>query len=492
MGTLMCKCVVIIVLASMGLATTTTCGADMEVGFARVNITPPMGIRMRGHPFNFFAKGVESHLYANAMCIGDGSTKVMVVSCDVAGVSNEMSARVCRKIEQDLGIPEGNVIVSATHTHSGPQTSAGRRGNTLGNDLISGYAEKLENNIVAALKQAHSNMQKGKLTVAYGELPGIGFNRRFIMSNRSIQTHPLTLDPHIVGPEGPDAKDLFVFCGYDEDGKVLGTAINFSCHATVMERRNEYISADFPGKTCDFVNDQLGGGALTLYLQGTCGNICQVNPLDGTHKEVGLEWTKVMGRKIGSKALELIENDAFEASGPLRTISREIELSLRQVDPVLAAWALHYKEVPEGNPVLSDYGAEKIDEIELPMMGLTNLFETPWWANRYARTVRRYAQNNARTAHVTVKVFAQDNWALVSLPGEFFMEFGDAIHERSPFETTIVAGYANGANGYIPTRKAFSRGGGYETNIGTARFTPDAGYLVVDAVVEMLQALRDK
>ncbi|MCB7129978.1 MAG: neutral/alkaline non-lysosomal ceramidase N-terminal domain-containing protein, partial [Candidatus Brocadiales bacterium] len=384
-----------------------------------------------------------------------------------------------------------HVMVSATHTHSGPQTSPGRRGNPKGNDLISGYSEKLEQGIVAALKQAHNNAQKGKLTVAHGELPGIGFNRRFIMSDRSIQTHPLTLDPHIVGPEGPDAKHLFVFCAYDEDGKPLGTAINFSCHATVMERRNENISADFPGKTCDFVNEKLGGGALSLYLQGTCGNICQVNPLDGTHKEVGLEWTKVMGRKIGSKALELIKSDAFEVAGPLRATSKQIELTLRQVDPALAAWALNYKDVPEGNPVLSDYGAEKLNDIELPMMSLVNLFETPWWANRYARTVRLYARNNARTAQVTVKVFAQDNWALVSLPGEFFMEFGDAIHERSPYKTTIVVGYANGSNGYIPTRKAFGRGGGYETNIGTARFTPDAGYLVVDAVVEMLQTLRD-
>ncbi len=472
-----------LVLVTCGLAATSY-GANMEIGFARVNINPPLGIPMRGHPFDFFAKGFESDLYANAMSISDGKTEIMMVSCDVAGISNEMSARICRKIEQTIGVPASNIMVCTTHTHSGPATTPSK-----GNDLINGYCKKLEAGIIEALKQAHNNTQKGRLTVGYGELPGIGFNRRFIMSDRTIQTHPLTLDPHIIAPEGPDAKDLFVFCAYDEDGQPMGTAINFTCHATVMERRNENISHDYPGKLCNYVNDKLGPGVISLFLQGTAGNICQVNPLDGTHKEVGLEWTKVMGRKIGSKALELIEKDSVETIGPLRAVSRKVELTLRKPDPVLAQWAFNYKDVPEGNPVLSDYGAEKFNEIKLPMMALNNLFETPWWANRYARTVRSHAQNKEKTAQITVKVFAQDNWALVSLPGEFYIELGNAIQNRSPFEKTIVVGYANGTNGYFPTRKAFSRGGGYETNIGTARFTPDAGYLVADAAVEMLQSL---
>ena len=477
--------VLALVVIASGVAATSY-ASNMEIGFAKVNISPPMGIPMRGHPFDFYAKGVESDLYANAMCIGDGKTSIMIVSCNVGGISNDMSARICRKIEQDLGVPASNVMVCATHTHSGPTTTPSR-----GNDLINGYCEKLETGIIQALKQAHHNMQRGKLTLAYGELPGIGFNRRFIMSDRTIQTHPLKLDSHIVAPEGPDSKDLFVFCAYDEDGKPMGTAINFTCHATVMERRNENISTDYPGKLCEFVNSKLGPDAISLFMQGTSGNICQVNPLDGSHKEVGLEWTKVMGRKIGGKALDLIENDSIETAGPLRVLSRNIELTVRKVDPVLAQWALDYKDVPEGNPVLSDYGGEKLDEIKLPMMALNNLFETPWWANRYARTVRSHARDNSRTAQITMKVFAQDNWALVSLPGEFFIEFGNDIRERSPFENTVVVGYANGTNGYFPTRKAFSRGGGYETNIGTARFTPDAGYLVVDAAVEMLQTVRD-
>ena len=310
------------------------------------------------------------------------------------------------------------------------------------------------------------------------------------MSDRTIQTHPLKLDPHIVTPEGPDSKDLFVFCGYDADEKPMGTAIIFGCHATVMERDNDMISTDYPGKVTDFITEKLGPETISLFMQGTAGNICQVNPLDGSRQEVGLEWTKEMGRAIGGKAIELIKGSSIETRGPIRTVAKTIELPRRKIDPVLANWATNYKNVPGEPPELSYYGTEFYNEIKLPFLALNNLFETPWWANSYARGIKSRLGNKAATSKITLKVFAQDNWALVSLPGEFFIEWGDAIRERSPFKNTIVIGYANGTNGYFPTKKAFSRGGGYETNVGTARFAPEAGDIVVQKAVEILQALK--
>ena len=460
-------------------------GADMKIGFARVNINSPMGVPLRGQLFKYYAKGIESDLYANAMSISDGTTEVLLVSCDVCMISNEMADQVARTIEQTIGVPASNIIVCATHTHCGPNTSP-----VEGNDLLNNYCETLESSIVDALKQAHENARKGKLTLAYGELPGIGFNRRFIMSDRTIQTHPLKLDPHIVGPEGPDAKDLFVFCAYDVDNKPMGTAINFTCHATVMERDFEKLSADYPGKLCDFVNTKLGPGTISLFLQGACGNICQVNPLDGSRKEVGLEWAKVMGRTIGSKALELVKKSSTETKGRLRTVEKTIELPRRKNDPALIEWARNYKEVLADPPGHSNYGTDLYNEIKLPVLALNNLFETPWWSNIYARTVRSNAKNTFQTSEITLKVIAQDNWALVALPGEFFIEWGNTIQAQSPFEKTIIVGYANGYNGYFPTRKAFLRGGGYETNIGTARFQPEAGEIVVKAATEMLHNAR--
>ncbi len=468
-----------------GAGDVTVSRLNMETGFSKVKITPPMGTPLRGQLFRYYAKGVESDLFARAMCIGDGKTRVLLVSCDVCGISNRMADEICRLAEDAAGVPASNIIVCATHTHSGPATQK-----VKDSGLLNDYCDTLKSSIVEALKQACENSVKGKLTVSVGRVDGYGFNRRFIMSDGTIQTHPLTLDPHIVKPEGPDSKDLYVFCAYDAEGKVTGAAVNFACHATVMERDNELVSADYPGKVSQFVADRLGPPAVSLFLQGACGNICQVNPMDDSHREVGLEWTKEMGRVIGGKAVELVQRQAVEACGPIRVVSRTIEIPRRKIDSELAAWARGHKNVPAEDPFLSFYGVERYDRIKPPVMSLNDVFETPFWANSYARRIRAQLANKTPSSKMTLKVFAQDNWAIVSLPGEFFIEWGNAIREQSPFENTFVVGYANGSNGYIPTKQAFLRQGGYETNVGTSLFVPEAGEMVVEAAIKMLKEAK--
>ncbi len=481
------------IVCSCGIPKEPESKAPLEIGFAKVKVTPPMGIPLFGQLFPYSAKGVESDLFANAMYIGDGKTEVLLVSCDVCVIPNDMVRDICRRAEQVTGVPTSNIIVCATHTHSGPVTDLD---NALieatGGSLIDNYCVTLKSKTVEALKQAHDNAKKGKLTLAYGELKGFGFNRRFTMSDGTIQTHPLKLDPHIVKPEGPNSKDLFAFCAYDADGNPMGAAVNFTCHATVMERNNERVSADYPGKVCDFVDEKLGSGTISLFLQGPAGNICQVNPLDDSRMEFGLEWTKVMGRAIGGKAVELIKGKSIETAGTLRVVARTVELPRRKIDSKLATWALNYKDVQAEPPGQSNYGAVRYDKINPPVLSLEDIFDTPYWANTYAKNVKAQLKDKASISEITLKVIAQDNWALAFLPGEFFIEFGNAIKEQSPFENTVVVCYANGTNWYFPTKKAFSRSGGYETNVGTALFAPEAGDIVVEAVTSMLEAAHNR
>jgi len=151
---------------------------SLEIGFAKVKVTPPMGIPLFGQLFAYFAKGIESNLYARAMCISDGRTSAMLVSCDVCIIPTDMVENACRRAEQLTGVPASNIIICATHTHSGPVTELDNALSKVpGNELISNYCETLESGIVRALEQAYDNATKGKLTLAYGQLPGYGFNQ---------------------------------------------------------------------------------------------------------------------------------------------------------------------------------------------------------------------------------------------------------------------------------------------------------------------------
>ena len=80
-----------------------------------------------------------------------------------------------------------------------------------------------------------------------------------------------------------------------------------------------------------------------------------------------------------------------------------------------------------------------------------------------------------------------DDLAWVSLPGEIFVELGLAIKQDSPFQHTIIAELANGAIGYIPSRRAYAQGN-YE--VVSARCAEGSGERLVDAAVRILKGLH--
>jgi hypothetical protein len=77
--------------------------------------------------------------------------------------------------------------------------------------------------------------------------------------------------------------------------------------------------------------------------------------------------------------------------------------------------------------------------------------------------------------------------AIVTLPGEVFVELGLAIKSASPFKTTLVIELANDDPAYIPTRKAFAEGS-YE--VVNSRVQPGGGELFVEAAIELLKGLQ--
>ena len=462
----------------------------MKIGFSKVNVTPPLGTLMAGQLLPYKTRGIESDLYATTMCLDDSITKVIFVSCDVLLISNETAAKICAAVHKATGVTPNNVVIGTTHTHSGPITQ-----DIFGMDTDTKYTEELKLNIVEAARQACENCREASLLTGKGQLEGYAFNRRFIMSDGTVETHPLKLDPHIVRPEGPDSKDLKVLYAADAEGKTMGAVVVFGCHGTVMERDNQLISSDYPGKVTEYVSQQLGGDVPVLFLQGACGNICQVNPLDASHREVGLEWARTMGKAIGKKVVELIQNHLVEVNGPIRVITETIQIPRRTIEQDLVDWANKHKNIKTEIPILSNYGTETYGQIERPKVSLAELFKTPFWANFYTNEIKTRQKDYSKQAKMpfTIKVIAQDNWAIVALPCELFIEWSNAICEKSPFDFTAVVELANGWNGYIPTEEAFERKGGYETKeVTSTMLVPETGKIILGTVLGMLKKINNE
>ena len=452
----------------------------MKIGFAKIDITPPLGVSLCGQLAPVKARGVESPLCATALCLDDGTKRLALVSCDILLVTNDLAREVAE------ASPVDEVVVCATHTHSGPETVE-----LFGGGADRRYLASLKQGILRSIETAAASLREGELFHAKGALEGWAFNRRFLMDDGTVETHPLKGNPHVLKPEGPDSKDLDALFAKDGNGKLLGGVVVFGCHATVMERGNDLISSDFPGKTTQFLADQLG--VPFLYLQGACGNACQVNPLDATRREVGKEWAAAMGKAIGFKTMEMMKSRPRKLEGPIQVFTSAMELPRRRIPPELLQRAEQHRPSGAAAPKLSDYGSELHGRLPDGTLSLEALFATPFWADFHANEIKTLARDHRRcpTMRFDIKTLAIGGTAIVTLPCELFVEWQDRIKASSPFENTVVVELANGWNGYIPTREAFARPGGYETKeVTSAPLAPGAGDAMFAAVMDTLRTKR--
>jgi hypothetical protein len=237
--------------------------SNLRAGSAKVDITPSevAGMTVVGHHRE--VTGVRDPLRAGVLVLDDGETRAAIVTLDTIGAWEEMVRAARERIEQTAGVPAANVMVAASHNHSGPgYTENPAWGRTL--------VEKLG----AAAKKAADELRP--VTVGYGEdRIGFSINRRKTIDGRAV----VRLNPE--GPNDPRVKVLRF-----DDGKsltpvaVLMHAVCHPCFFTWGDKGSPpyptgfpKMSADFPGEAQSFVEMCYGGKTDALFLQGCAGDI---------------------------------------------------------------------------------------------------------------------------------------------------------------------------------------------------------------------------
>ena len=92
----------------------------MQAGVAVADITPPIGYRMCGYFNERLSTGVLNPLHAKALVLRQGDTRAAMVFCDLIGLSPEVSNGLREQVEREIGIPAANILLAATHSHTGP------------------------------------------------------------------------------------------------------------------------------------------------------------------------------------------------------------------------------------------------------------------------------------------------------------------------------------------------------------------------------------
>jgi len=325
-----------------------TASKEFRAGFAKIDITPTVPVKMAGFGMAFFSvdncrwsTGVHDPLYARAAAFDDpnGVAPIVIIVLDDVGTITNDIVRIQAGVAAVTGIPEKSVIVASTHTHHGPDT-IGLWGVIV--PPITGRDEDVINKMVDGSIQAGINAWKARvpatLKFAVGKEARYHHNKIWLDPNRTIDD------------------TLTVLAAYDHEDNLLGSIINWSCHPTVMGQQNTLISADYPGALCRIMEEDMGG--THVYINGAIGaSIQPINPDHPiAHWIVGYgTWDDVdrFGRHLAEDTESLLEQ-ATIVDDPNIWLLELRDLSVK-VENLLFVLAARVKLMPREVPGLGEY-----------------------------------------------------------------------------------------------------------------------------------------
>jgi hypothetical protein len=410
-----------------------TANGCIDAGVGIVDITPPEPVLLAGSPSPKKASDVETRLYVRALVLSANGKTAVIVTLDTLKYPVDLAVQARRKIEQATGISAGNIIICASHTHSGP--------------LWSYYQGQLVTASADAVALAARDLTPCTAGTSTGKATGVSECRRVIKDGRAWNRWQLKPDEADKYPaEGPCDPQFDVLALTGRDGRFKAVVYNFACHAA--NTRAPLISADYPGDVEKHVQKQLGYEVPTLFLPGACGD---VNPVYSVNR--GL-----FGERLGGEIVRCLGQLEPVAKPSLAIECREMQMPAR--------------EQPE------------LKEAEIARNWPTQL--------EHYRATFNDMQKRQKPSYPCsfTGIRIGDDFAIVTNPDELFCEIGLSIKRQSPFKHTMVVEQTNGAHGYVPTAKAFENGS-YETWFGEHSYlTTRAGEIVEKESLDILNRLK--
>lgn len=441
----------------------------IRVGAAERTITPPLGSLMAGYFEPHRAHEVEDDLFARALWLESEEDAIAILVCDVLALSCETVSRIRAGVAQRTGIPPTNVLIAATHNHTGPQTV-----DVFGQPADAAYLADLEANAVEALAEAAENAAPARLSASLFFEPRLNCNRRLVFKDGSVHTHVAEADlSEVVGREGPSDPEACVVAAESPEGNVRALLVNYALHPTNV--RGDAVSPDYPGYLAQGLRSALGGEVVTVFANGASGNLDSktdfLSPI-----AYGPDRARHIGGILASGALDTLASRQSFNPLPLAAATELVRLPL--------------KEVP----------AEYLERAARTASEPSERFFTRGTRRPSARKERVYAEEALRMAawqkrtplvEAEVQVLRAGELAIVGVPVELFSEFGIEIKKaaRRRFRHVVVVELANGYFGYAPTRAAFL-GGGYETRLAASSpLKPEAGESIAAAAIALVERI---
>ena len=431
-------------------------------GAATADISPATSQFLYGYPHvERWSTGLHDPLTSSALALDDGKTCLLFIANDILYVHKGIVARARQRISRSTGVPEKHIMITATHTHSGPVVSNRGPGSydKVVPDADPTYLAILENGIVQAGETAFWARRPAEIGMAVARVEGIGTNRR--------------------DPAGPADPEIPVFATRDaRTHDLIGIMEIYAMHPTVLHEDSRLVSGDFPAMGRQYLQQALGAKIPVLHHMGASGNQSPRHCVRGQTFDEAVRLGTILGKAV-EKAIGSI---VYQPHVKLATAQTAIEYPLRDLPDVATAAA-------KVEAVRAKFARQQQDGTPRAIVRTTecDLFgaeASHALAQSKADGRIDAALKNCMPAEIHLMQLGP--WTVVGWQGEVFIEYALAIRQANP--GVFVCTCANGSMaGYIATEQAAAEGG-YEAS--TSLFSTDSGKLLVAATQRLLDETR--
>lgn len=430
---------------------------QLQAGAAVVEISPIDSQFLFGYPHvERMSKGVHDHLLSSALALDDGRTRLILIGNDVIFVNKASTARVRQRISETCGVAASNILISATHTHSGPVTAdyVSNEADPIVPKADPAYVQHMENGIVEAAVSAVGALRPAEIGLAVGDITGVGTNRR--------------------DPSGPSDMQMPVLSVRNaKTHQPIACMLVCCMHPTVLHEDSHLVSGDMFGLARLSLQKHVLGDCPVVVHMGASGN---QSPRHVTQANTFAEAER-LGNIIASAAAKALVRISYRSDVTLAALTSSIDLPKRS-----------FVSVDEAQKQLTA-SIERLEQLRRSGAPKTQVrtAECDWFGAEERLTLSKAAIDGRLDAAYAVVLPAEiqavrvGDWRFVGVPGEMFIEFSQAIRRACP--NTFVITCANGElQGYIVTEQALAEGG-YEA--GNALFPPAAGEAIVATAVDL-------
>jgi putative membrane-bound dehydrogenase-like protein len=394
-----------------------------KAGVATTVITPQHSMWMAGYASRTKPSEGKLHdLHAKAVCLEDAVGKRLVlVTTDLIGIPRHVSVDVSAEVEKRYGIKRADLMLTASHTHSGPVV----RENLLDMyglsreemDKVEVYTKKLKTDLVELVGRAVKNLEPATLTFAHGTAD-------FAMNRREPTEKGIINGVNRTGPVDHTVPVLVVA---GKDGKPRAIVFGYACHNTTLA--GQEWCGDYAGYAQIGI-EKAFPGAAALFWTG-CG--ADANP----QPRRTVELCERHGKELADAVIAAVKGERKPISGNFTAKYETI--------------SLRFESVPTKEKLAADT--------------LSKTTAVKRRAERLLRELEVKGKIADSYPHYPVQTWTLGDFILwVALGGEVVIDYNLRLKKELPTTRTLwVTGYANDVMAYIPSARMLKEGG-YEAD----------------------------